>query len=299
MYIYPGVGREDLKNGPGHFPETPMPGQLGNSAIAGHRTTYGHPFLELDELEIGDEIIVEMPYGIFSYAVTAIDIVEPSDREVIATTDPDLATLTLATCHPAFSARQRLIVHAELDVDKSDAPGAPVINYGRDTPIPTEVGLPGEEVGDPTATSAPTTSAAATTTEGIATTTIAGQTTVAGSTAGTAPAASTTPTTSFVGPSTTADPIYSVEPGGGASGGTTDVLDNDEEAFSNRWFSDEEAFPQVTLWAGSCAAIAVAAYELAKRFRNLAIGAMIGIAPFAVGLYFFYENVNRLLPAAL
>ena len=58
-FVVAGVGREELKKGPGHYPQTPMPGQLGNSAIAGHRTTYGGPFLEIDELEPGDEIIVD------------------------------------------------------------------------------------------------------------------------------------------------------------------------------------------------------------------------------------------------
>ena len=296
MYIYPGVGREDLKNGPGHFPETPMPGQLGNSAIAGHRTTYGEPFRNLDELEVGDEIVVTMPYGIFTYRVTSVEIVDPSDREVIATTDPDVAALTLTTCHPEYSASQRLIVHAELDLEASPPPGLPVINYGRDTPIPTEVGLPGEDVVDPTTTPAPSTQPTTTTAPTAPTSTVAGQTT-----GPTTSAAATTaaPTTAFVAPSTTADPIYSVNPGGGATGGPTDILDNDEEAFSNRWFGDEEAFPQVTLWAGSCAAIVVAAYQLAKRFRNLFVGLVVGIVPFVVGLYFFYENVNRLLPAAL
>ena len=107
MYIFPGVSRSDLENGPGHFPETPMPGQLGNSAIAGHRTTWGEPFRHLDELEVGDEIVVTMRYGIFTYRVTSTEIVDPSDREVIATTDPDIATLTLTTGHVSSAARVR------------------------------------------------------------------------------------------------------------------------------------------------------------------------------------------------
>ena len=230
-----------------------------------------------------------MPYGIFTYRVTSVEIVDPSDREVIATTDPDVASLTLTTCHPEYSASQRLIIHADLDLEASPPPGLPVINYGRDTPIPTDVGLPGEDVDDPTTTLAPTTTSAS------PTSTIVGQTTGPSTSA---VATSLAPTT-VVAPSTTTDPLYTVNPGGGATGGPTDVLDNSEEAFSNRWFSDEEAFPQVTLWAGSCAAIVMAAYLLAKRFRNLLIGLAIGVLPFVVGLYFFYENVNRLLPAAL
>lgn len=277
MYLFPGVSRSDLENGPGHFPETPMPGQLGNSAIAGHRTTWGEPFRHLDQLEVGDEIVVEMPYGEFTYVVTGTEIVAPTDREVIATTDPTLARLTLTTCHPVFSASQRLIIYAELDLAKSSTPGVPLINYGRDTPIPADVGLPGEDQ-NPATTAAPAPTAA--------------------------PASGTldptTPTTAFVPPPTTTDPIYSVTPGGGSSsGGTADPLENDSEAFSNRWFGDDEAYPQVTLWAGSCAAILVGAYQLAKRFRNSLVGVAVGLVPFAIGLYFFYENVNRLLPAAL
>jgi sortase A len=303
VYVVPGVGREDLKQGVGHFPQTPMPGQLGNAAIAGHRTTYGHPFLDLDQLELGDEIDVTMPYGVFVYRVTSIEIVEPSQTEVIATTDPTKATLTLATCHPAYTARQRLIIHAELDVAASTAPGQPLLNYGYDEPFGDGTfGLPGDE-GESTATTTaePTTTAAPTT---VATTTVATTaTTVAGAipaSTTTAPAASTTTVEPTV-PSTTDEPLAAVGPGsltGGIPGGD-DVTEGNGEAFNNRWFSDDEAFPQVALWAGAVAAIAVAAYQLAKWRRNLLIGFALGVLPFVVGLYFFYENVNRLLPAAL
>ncbi len=288
VYIVPGVGRDDLKQGVGHFPQTPMPGQLGNAAVAGHRTTFGHPFLEVDQLEVGDEIDVTMPYGgTFVYRVTSIEIVDPSDIGVIATTDPTVATLTLTTCHPAYSARQRLIIHAELDLDVSPPPGQPVINYGREEPFSSEADLPGEgPVSEPT-----------TTVPATGTTTIAGQLPAPSSTV----SPSTTSTTTFVGPSTTADPLIPVAPGGLVAGFPSgdDVSEGDGEAFNNRWFSDKEALPQVVLWAGSCTAIVVAAYQIAKRFRNSWIGLAVGIVPFVVGLYFFYENVNRLLPAAL
>ena len=116
-FVVAGVQTADLKKGPGHYPDTPMPGELGNAAIAGHRTTYGEPFRQLDELEIGDEIILtDLFTRRFVYRVTGTQIVGPTDSWVVSTTDPTRATLTLTTCHPEFSAKQRLIVYAELDI---------------------------------------------------------------------------------------------------------------------------------------------------------------------------------------
>ena len=77
VYFVEGVKYNDLKKGPGHFRETPMPGQLGNAAIAGHRTTWLHPFLELDQLEVGDRIKVITLDGTYVYAVTGTVIVSP------------------------------------------------------------------------------------------------------------------------------------------------------------------------------------------------------------------------------
>ncbi|MEY4225088.1 MAG: hypothetical protein RIS33_2022 [Actinomycetota bacterium] len=120
-YVVAGVASDDLKKGPGHFPSTPQPGHLGNMAIAGHRTTYGEPFRNIDELEPGDEIIVTDIQGReFTYVVDSQTIVGPNDSYVVATTDPSVARLTLTTCHPEFSASQRLIVSAVLDTDVSE-----------------------------------------------------------------------------------------------------------------------------------------------------------------------------------
>ncbi|MGQ0825329.1 MAG: class E sortase [Actinomycetota bacterium] len=113
-----GTSRADLKKGPGHYIGTPLPGQLGNAAIAGHRTTYGAPFNRLDELEIGDEIIVTTVVGEWKYRVRETPFaVKPSDTYVVAPTYT--AELTLTTCHPKNSARERLIVKADLVVDES------------------------------------------------------------------------------------------------------------------------------------------------------------------------------------
>lgn len=120
-YVVAGVETSDLKKGPGHYPNTPFPGELGNAAIAGHRTTYGEPFRQLDELAVGDSVVVTDLVGRrFTYLVTGQQIVTPKDSWVVDTVDPTIATLTLTTCHPEFSAKQRLIVFAELDQSQSD-----------------------------------------------------------------------------------------------------------------------------------------------------------------------------------
>lgn len=107
-----GVDVEDLKKGPGHYPGTALPGEAGNSAIAGHRTTFGAPFYALDELGPGDAILVTTRAGQFRYEVDRSMIVAPEDVSVLDPT-PD-NRLTLTTCHPRYSAAERLIVVARL-----------------------------------------------------------------------------------------------------------------------------------------------------------------------------------------
>ena len=110
--VFEGVDTATLRQGPGHMPWTPLPGQPGNAVISGHRTTYGRPFFDLDQLEPGDAIEVETAIGLHTYEVREVFVVEPTDVWV---TDPRPgAWLTLTTCHPKFSARERLIVTAEL-----------------------------------------------------------------------------------------------------------------------------------------------------------------------------------------
>jgi sortase A len=270
-----------------------MPGQLGNSAIAGHRTTYGGPFLEIDELEPGDEIIVETPYGRFVYRTTTTEIVAADNWQVIATIDPAVASLTLTSCHPVGTASERIIVHAELDLAQSDPPGPAVFNYGRDAVASATGELPGENAADTTSTS---TSTSSTTT----TTTIAASVGSDPSTTTSSTTTSTTTTTSAPPQTLPADELYSVLPGGGTIGGS-DGGDGEaaEDAFSNHWFTDSAAWPHVLLWGAAAAAVAVGGYFVAKRFRNSWIGLGAAVVPFVVALYFFYQNVNRLLPAAL
>ena len=111
--VVEGISPAALKAGAGHYPDTPLPGEVGNMAIAGHRTTYGKPFANIDKLEPGDPIYLETPLGGYLYTVSRDPlIIEPTDRSVLAPTDAP--TLTLTTCHPKFSAVSRLVVQAEL-----------------------------------------------------------------------------------------------------------------------------------------------------------------------------------------
>jgi sortase A len=110
--VFEGVTTETLTKGPGHMPGTPLPGQPGNSVISGHRTTYGRPFHDFDLLEPGDRVSVQTRIGNHVYEVRESFIVAPTDVWVIEPRDG--AWLTLTTCHPKYSARERLIVVAEL-----------------------------------------------------------------------------------------------------------------------------------------------------------------------------------------
>ena len=119
--VVEGVRRDDLRNGAGHMPWTPLPGQPGNAVISGHRTTYGAPFHELDTLRAGDRIEVDTALGTHVYEVRDSFVVRPTD--VWVTEPRPGAWLTLTTCNPRFSARERLVVQAEL----IDGPNAAVI----------------------------------------------------------------------------------------------------------------------------------------------------------------------------
>jgi sortase A len=110
--VFEGTSTATLKQGPGHLVGTPVPGQPGNALVSGHRTTYGAPFFALDDLVAGDEIEVETALGIHAFIVRELLIVRPTDVWVAG---PRVgAWLTLTTCNPVGSARERLVVFAEL-----------------------------------------------------------------------------------------------------------------------------------------------------------------------------------------
>lgn len=118
LYVVEGVSLDMLRRGPGHYPDSVAPGEDGNFAIAGHRTTHGAPFYHLDELQTGDEIhVMDRSGRQWRYVVRETMVVAPSDVWVVDQ-DPlgdGYPLLTLTTCHPRFSAAQRYIVFAGLD----------------------------------------------------------------------------------------------------------------------------------------------------------------------------------------
>lgn len=123
------TGLDVLERGVGHYAGTAMPGEVGNFAIAGHRTTYGKPFNQIHELESGDRVVIETATAYSVYLVDDHAIVSPADVHVIAPVpgepgaEPTEGWLTMTSCHPMFSARERYVVHARLSetIPRGDA----------------------------------------------------------------------------------------------------------------------------------------------------------------------------------
>jgi len=118
--VVQGTDTASLRIGPGHFPETTLPGQDGTVGIAGHRTTYGAPFRHVDSFDPGDRIVLEMPYATFLYRVQKTEIVDPHDVGVVR--DVGYERLVLTSCHPLYSAAQRFIVYARMIREKLGPP---------------------------------------------------------------------------------------------------------------------------------------------------------------------------------
>jgi sortase A len=109
-WVVEGTDPDDLRKGPGHYPDTPLPGRRGTVAIAGHRTTHGAPFRKIDKLRRGDPIRVEMPYGTYVYRVERNRIVPPTEISVKKKVGYD--RLILSACHPLYSAAERIVTFA-------------------------------------------------------------------------------------------------------------------------------------------------------------------------------------------
>ena len=265
--VVEGATADALTKGPGHFPETPLPGQLGNAAIAGHRTTHLHPFFDIDKLQPGDEIIVTTLNGRYVYHVTGTEVVAPEDyAAVIPTTDVTKATLTLVSCTPRYSAKNRIVVRSDLVPSLSDplTEASPVVPT---LPADTAATLPDEGSVTVVDTVAPTPSTATTDTTAI-----------------------TTDSTDSGPADTTADTTPAI---------VTAPVAATPDAFSDGWFSDTGAVPPSILWGLLLAAIAYGIYWLSHKVRRYWVGVLAGFVPFIVALYFFYENINRLLPPNL
>lgn len=134
--VVEGVTVADLKKGPGHIPGTALPGEVGNVVLSGHRTTYGAPFERLDELVVGGQLVLETRDEWFTYTVQDKSIVAPTAVEVTLpvpgnpSARPVDRLLTLTTCHPKYSARQRLIVRAVLTAAEAKSDGLPIALEG-------------------------------------------------------------------------------------------------------------------------------------------------------------------------
>lgn len=265
-YLVAGVRVEDLKRGVGHYPSTPLPGEYGNAALAGHRTTYGAPFEDLDKLEVGDRLIVDTLLGQhYEYVVSSSEIIRPNETRVLAQpADDTIAELTLTTCHPKRSTKQRLVIHSRLDLAASSPPSPRTANYQTVT-TPTTV--------------APTT---------LPSTTVAGAPTTSRPTSTTAPTAAPT-TTPRVTTATTAPAIAVGEP----------VDRRDAEDLARGWFHDGGAWLHVILWGALLTVISLLGWMLGRKVGRTWVAYAAAFAPFLVGLYFFYQNVNRLLPPGL
>jgi sortase A len=234
--VVEGVDVPDLRKGPGHYPGTALPGERGNVAIAGHRTTWGAPFEDVGELQPGDEIILTSVTGRYVYRVTGTRIVSPSETSVLAPSEEPILTLT--SCHPKYSAQERIIVTAAFDAGAS----SPLLEPA-------------------TAETTPTTPSAPPTTQ-------PGEVT-------SAPPATTETDSPVV---TTAEPAA--------------------DTFGQGWVSDPNAWTHLALWGIVLTVIAVGAWLLGKRIPQWA-AALLGLVPFTLALYFFFDNVNRLLPPNL
>jgi sortase A len=129
--VLEGTTRPVLAQGVGHYVGSARPGEVGNFATAGHRTTYGKPYSDIDTLRTGDLVVVETRTAYHVYAVTSHEIVLPSAVEVIEPVPghpgavPVVAAMTLTSCNPRYSAAERYVVHAALSATYPRGAGLP------------------------------------------------------------------------------------------------------------------------------------------------------------------------------
>lgn len=294
--IVSGVGVEDLKKGPGHYGSTVQPGQPGNAAIAGHRTTYGAPFHRIDELQPGDEIKVQTLQGLFTYEVIdqgggiGHQIVTPDGTHVLD--DFGDNRLTLTACHPKYSARQRIIVFAKLvgePVERLPFPEdyeAPeealaAEDVDGDAPAGDDSGQTINDVADG-ATAEVAADVAATTdsdTEGD----------TAGDTAG--DTESDEPTDAVL-----ASDLDDATPAASSGGGGLSSLEAGNDDFGEGLSGDREAIMPSITWALAAAAIWVSGRFIGGRTKRLPVYAA-AFVPFAAVLWTSFVFIDRALPS--
>ncbi len=314
--VVEGVRVSDLRKGPGHYPNTPLPGQAGNAAIAGHRTTYGAPFGDIDELVPGDQIKVTTIQGEFTYEVVEQGdgyghiIVPPSAIEVLSQNFRDHPNrLTLTACHPKGSSRQRIIVVAELMGET-----APTYPRPGEEP-PADVELADEEVSE--TTEAAETGDAVESSEAAETATPTTTPTEPDNVAETPGAEELAGTAEPVDDAATAEPAPTVTSGPAPSEeepppasavtsadhqppGPTPVQATDNQAstdsFGEGLDGDSGGYAPAIMWGLAAAAIWFSAMFAAKRWRRLPSYA-ISALPFCVVLFMAFWQIDRVLPS--
>ena len=117
MTMYEGIRLTTLDRGPGHWPGTALPGQVGNVVVAGHRVSHSKPFRNVDKLVAGDQVIFVTSNGRFVYSVVSQEIVLPDALNIVDQTSAK--TATLFACHPPGSTTQRIVVHLVYAADQS------------------------------------------------------------------------------------------------------------------------------------------------------------------------------------
>jgi LPXTG-site transpeptidase (sortase) family protein len=300
--VVAGTSKETLKKGPGHYPGTPLPGSPGNAAIAGHRTTYGAPFFNLHELKVGDPIFTAtVGTGRWSrYVVSAIDIVKPSQNEVLLRKG-DRNTLTLTTCHPQYSAKQRLIITADLvgpAVEQEFTLNATAAELA-------EQELSGEDTGELDGSVVSTTTTAATTASTVAnpTDSVPVDSVPVNSVPVDSVPVDSVPVDSV--PDTTAAPALAEAspPASTPAAPEAPRLDGrtDSGGIKFWWFRGTASqWTSTAMWAGICALIALAIWLVARPRKQLFVrwgictaGTLLVFMP---TLYFAFEALARLLP---
>ena len=307
--VVAGVEVEDLRKGPGHYGTTPLPGQPGNAAIAGHRTTYGAPFGGIAELAPGDEIIVETLQGTFVYQVLAgtriagrslgHHIVAPTALEVLD--DHGDNRLTLTSCHPKYSSRQRIIVHATLVGDpvvRLPRPGEPVgaefvqlaaPEEPPDVADSTSAAAPDPDDAGNGGTPAPDDAAAAQAPTGE------GDVPAVSEDSGTEPATRSDPAAGDA-----EDPAPSATAAASTPGAATPAppppTPVTEEGFGEGLSGDRGAIFPAVLWGLATVAVWVLGWAIGRSGRRLRAYAIAAV-PFLVVLYVTFTYVDRALPA--
>ena len=327
--VVEGVSVEDLRKGPGHYPSTPNPGQAGNAAIAGHRTTYGAPFHRIDELDPGDPIFVTTIQGTFEYRVTENEgpdglrghfIVSPSDTWVLGQTDGE-NMLTLTACHPKYSARQRIIVQAELvgepapTIPRDEANELdPVEVERRTTELATEAGLSeGEDVeqviseevavdDDPSLATADEVADSAELT-GLGADSGAGDAELTGLDAGT-----DAPESDSAVSEASSDPAETAVDRPTADDGSTDAAEEIELTAGQTPFGGDEDFGEglngdrtkirpAIMWGLAAGAIWLAAWFVGDRLDRKWTLYLLFVVPFAPVLWSCFVNIDQALPS--